>query len=87
VIFIVDTGAGDSYVSPKCIKSFYDGESDIVETNFKMKINGKLHDLILAPEKSNFPDLKAILFMNFLNLIMMAIGNKAPKFVLIQAIN
>jgi len=66
VIFLVDTGAGHTYLCEKAIKSFYTTKCDILEQSFSMKLNGITHDVTVSPLKSHFNDINILggMFLN-----------------------
>ena len=60
VVFLMDTGAGLTYMSEKAIKSFYEGESDITKPYVQMSINGITQKVAVSPPSSHFNDINIL---------------------------
>ena len=66
VVFLVDTGAGMTYMAEKAIQSFYDSQAEITKPFFKLKINGIVQKVAVSPSNSHFNDINILggMFLN-----------------------
>ena len=66
VVFLMDTGAGMTYMSEKSIKSFYDSQADFTKPYVKMSINGIVQKVAVSPPSSHFNDINILggMFLN-----------------------